>query len=268
MALDDRPVTSAILYAEDGTAVAVSGSGSIMTAGGSSGSLEVREAYLTSSSTATSVARSSLWNDPGSAGQRGVVSSNSNDSSGGTGARTVRITYYPGDGTGPLTEDVTMNGTTAVSTTATDIRFVESVEVLTVGSNGAPVGDIDVTQNTNGTGTVLSRMNTGENRTYYAQHWIPSGTTMNLTAIYLGSLAASQSGTPGRVLGRRQASLTANSAVVDVIFTPRTAPDLPTVTVPYDPPLQLAGPQMFNLWIRADSNTNTEWFVGFSFYDS
>lgn len=269
MAADDRRVVSAFLYGEDGTPVMVDANGRLTVAMDVI-SPEIREAYLTSTSTATTIAQASTWNDPGSGGQRGVDSSSTQDNSGGQGIRTLRITYYDGNGLGPFTEDVTTNGTTAAATAATDIRFVEKVEALTVGSNGAAVGNVDITANTNGTGTVLARINAGENVTRYAQHWVPSGTTMNITSIFMGSRATAAVGTGsnGRVILRSQDLLTAGAAVQDVIFGLRLTADQGTREVFLGAPLRISGPNMVSLWERADGTGSTEWFLGFSFYDS
>lgn len=274
MAAEDRPVQSVFLYGDDATPVAVDADGSLaVVSRGVDPSLVngVREGYITSTSTATSLVRASLWADPGGGAQRSVVSSSASDTSAGTGVRTIRVTYYRSDGSGPFTEDKTMNGTTGVAFTETDLRFVERVETITVGSNGAPVGNIDVVANNNGTGTVLGRLNTGENVTLWAQHWIPPGAVMNVTSIWAGNRSTGilGSGSSGRAMARRQALLTANAGVVDVVFGMHLQQDSRSLPV-IDPqaPIRVEGPTMFTLWVRADGTGSTQWFAGFSFYDS
>lgn len=61
----------------------------------------------------------------------------------GTGVRTLRIDYLDANGV-PQSETVTMNGTTAATTTATDIEQIIAVTAASVGSAGAAVGDIAV----------------------------------------------------------------------------------------------------------------------------
>lgn len=274
MAAENRPVVSAIQYGEDGTAISVASDGSVasVTRGVDPSFFSgVREGYLTTTSTATSLVRASLWSDPGNGAQRSVVSSSTADAAAGTGARTIRVVYYRSDGTGPFTEDKTMNGTTGVAFTETDLRFVERMEVLTVGSNGAPVGNVDVVANNDGTGAVLGRLNVGENTTLWAQHWVPPGAVMNITDVVAGvrSTGGAGTGSSGRVMCRQQALLTANSAVRDVIFGMHLQQDTSTtsVVVPQSP-IRVAGPTMVTLWVRADSSSSSQWFVGFSFYDS
>jgi len=80
---------------------------------------------------------------PAGAGEQMTIISSSNADNGATatGVLTVRVHYL--DATGAeQTEDITMNGTTGVDTTATDIRFVNDMYTLTVGSNGVAEGNI------------------------------------------------------------------------------------------------------------------------------
>lgn len=230
----------------------------------------LREAYLTTTSTTSTQARSSTWADPGNGGQRSVKSSSNNDGAGtNTGALSIRVTYYRSDGSGPFVEDIDLNGTTAVAFVETDLRFVEHVEVLTVGSNGAAIGNIDIFANSNGTGSVLGRINAGENRTYYAHHWIPAGKTMYVSDIIGGlrSTGALGSGSNGRLFARLQRLLTANAVNQDVIFGLRRERDAQDVMVHFDTPVRVEGPGLLVLWVRADGTASTEWFVGVNFYE-
>src|SRR5574339_412237 len=97
------------------------------------GLAEVVGGYRGTSATTRVQLTATTYTEPGSAAQRSVSSSNANDTSAGTGTRTLRITYYDNDMNGPYTEDITMNGTTPVNTVASDIRFIERIESLTVG---------------------------------------------------------------------------------------------------------------------------------------
>lgn len=70
-----------------------------------------------------------------------ISSDNADNGATTTGVLTVRIQYLDATGT-EQTEDVTLNGTTGVNTVATDIRFVNDMYALTVGSNGVAEGNI------------------------------------------------------------------------------------------------------------------------------
>lgn len=74
-----------------------------------------------------------------------VSSSDANDTSAGTGARTVTIAGLNGS-LAPLTETVTMNGQTVVNTSGTFL-YINSATVATVGSGGVPAGTIYISKN-------------------------------------------------------------------------------------------------------------------------
>ncbi len=70
-----------------------------------------------------------------------ISSSNADNGATATGVLTVKMHYL--DATGAEQEEtITMNGTTGVDTVATDIRFVQDIYTLTVGSNGVAEGNI------------------------------------------------------------------------------------------------------------------------------
>lgn len=97
----------------------------------------------------------SVWPDGGvvphgqSPSQLSVSSTSANDTSAGTGARTIRIDGVDAD-YNEVFEIITLNGLTPVTTTNT-FEAVNNIIVLTVGSDKHNVGTISV-----GTGTVTS----------------------------------------------------------------------------------------------------------------
>lgn len=120
--------------------------------------------------------------------QRSVSSASANDSSAGTGARTIKLTYYTVSGatiSGPSTETITMNGTTAVNTVATNIAFVEKIEVMTVGSTLSNVGIISLFTTTAGGGSAFATIAATTNTTRLAHHYVASGRTCMLYEWYI-----------------------------------------------------------------------------------
>jgi len=82
---------------------------------------------------------------PADVGEQMTVVSDDNADNGATatGVLTLRLHYIDAAGA-EQTEDITMNGTTDVDTVATDIRFVNDMYSLTVGSNGVAVPALSI----------------------------------------------------------------------------------------------------------------------------
>jgi hypothetical protein len=142
--------------------------------------------------------RATTYNEQTTNAQRSVTSASANDTSAGTGARTIMITYYDSTGAGPYTETITMNGTTAVNTTNTNICFIESMIVTTVGTGGTNAGVITLYTTTGGGGTTIGTIGTGnvvaatgDGRTLWAHHYVSTGKTASITGLAVG--ASSQS---------------------------------------------------------------------------
>jgi hypothetical protein len=273
MTVGTRPVVSALLYADDGTPIAYKSGGELATISrGTDPDLVngVRDSYVTTSSTTITRLRSSFWTDPVDEGQRSIKSTSTLDVGGQSGIWAVRVTYYRNDGTGPFTEDITLLGQTAVATVATDIRFIERIEALTSGTNEVAEGNIDLVSGNDGTGDSLGRINLGESSTKWAQHWIPPGGTMHLVSMYGGSRSTGGAGTGsnGRIFLRKHSLLTTRAAPIDVFSGFRIAQDESTVMISPSTPIQIAGPSLVSLWVRADGAAGTEWFAGFNFYES
>lgn len=115
--------------------------------------------------------------------QRSVSSASANDTSAGTGARTIKITYYDQTGAGPSTETLTLNGTTTVNTVSTTICYIEKIEVLTVGSTGSNVGIITLFAATAGGGGAIGTIAATDNKTLWAHHYVPTGKTCYITGL-------------------------------------------------------------------------------------
>lgn len=118
-----------------------------------------------------------------------VVSSSANDTSAGTGARTVKL--YGLDGSyNEFTETLVLNGTTTVITSNNFLR-INKVDVVTAGSSGTSAGAISFTASTSL--STHANIPAGENRTGKSQFTIPAGKTGYLLD-FLPSLAAGKTG--------------------------------------------------------------------------
>jgi len=105
--------------------------------------------------------------------QMTVVSEDANDTNAGTGVHTVRIHYLDASGV-EMQEDITMNGTTPVNMVATDIRFVQDMHTVAVGSNGFAEGNIKIYA-TSDSGLVYNMIALGGNKSLVPHRMIPAG---------------------------------------------------------------------------------------------
>lgn len=144
---------------------------------------------ITTTSATTTIIGS--FTEQATGAQRSIVSSSAADAAAGTGVRTVLITYYTQTGTGtlsgPFTEIITMNGLTAVNTVATNIRYVEKLEAVTVGSGGNAAGNIQLMTGIGGTGSAFNFIAAGAVTTINAVHYVPTGKTALISDIYVTS---------------------------------------------------------------------------------
>lgn len=125
---------------------------------------------------------------PTTARLHNIASSDANDASAGTGARTVMV--YGLSSTYVLqSETVTMNGTSNVPTVST-YTFIYKMQVLTAGSGGGNAGNITATAQTDT--TVSAYMPIGYNQSTMAIYMVPAGYTA-----YINSFKAGLSNTTG-----------------------------------------------------------------------
>jgi hypothetical protein len=96
-----------------------------------------------------------------------------------TGALTVAVHYIDAAGDEQV-EVVTMNGTTEVDTVATDIRFVQELQVKTVGSNSVAEGNIRIFSEGDDT-LVYNMIAAGGNQSLVPHRMVPIGKRLRVT---------------------------------------------------------------------------------------
>ncbi len=127
---------------------------------------------LTAASVSDVLVSARAYNEQASEAQRSVKSSSANDANpSGSGAKEVRLTYLNSNYV-LKTEDILLNGTTAVATVATDIRFVESFKVI---KGAAAAGAIELWTANNGTGTAICGIGTATEDAFMCHHYVPAG---------------------------------------------------------------------------------------------
>lgn len=167
------------------------------------------------------VLRATTYTEPVAEDQRSIASANANDTAAGTGARTVKIVYYDNSGNGPLEETVTLSGTTPVNTVATNIRFIELMEVVTAGSLLTNAGIITLYGATAGGGGTVGSVGVGsvvtgvgDGVTQWAHHYVAAGYTAQLATFSTG-IQSGGGNTSGRFFVRVVRPLLTNSADVN-----------------------------------------------------
>jgi len=106
-----------------------------------------------------------------------VVSDEANDDDGDTGARTIRIEGLDSS-YDVITEDITMNGTTGVTTANSYLRIYR-MHVLTAGSSGVNEGIITATST-----TVQAEIPANHGQTLMAIYTVPAGYSAYLFQYY------------------------------------------------------------------------------------
>lgn len=122
--------------------------------------------------TVASGGTSLIWLAPTAAAVHNIVSTSASDTSGGVGARTLRIYGLPDWDTTEVTEDITLNGTTDVATSTYVIIY--RMKVLTKGATSVNVGLITATATAPSNTTVTARIEIGKGQTQMAIFGIPS----------------------------------------------------------------------------------------------
>ena len=120
------------------------------------------------------------WVAPTTARVHDIVSSNANDTSAGTGARTVEI-FGLDSNFDEISETVTMNGTTNVATVNSYTRIFRMI-VRTAGTGGQNAGDITATAQTDATVTAV--ITAAFNQTLMAIYTVPDSKSAYINNVF------------------------------------------------------------------------------------
>jgi hypothetical protein len=221
---------------------------------------------VTLTAIAIAIVRRTVYTEQTTNAQRSIASANANESSAGTGARTVRITYYTATFTGPFTETVTLNGTTYVNTVATNICYIESIEVLTVGSTGSNVGILTLKAATAGGGATIGTINATDNQTFWAHHYVPTGKVFNVTGLSV-SHSGTTVGSGGVFILRARSLSNADSANFQISDFVRLYGQSSTFARIYNSPLKVTGPSIITVYVTPETASSTVYRASFDFYE-
>jgi hypothetical protein len=136
-----------------------------------------------------------LWVAPTQARIHAIVSTSTNDTSVGTGARTIRVWGLTDWDTKESSEDIALNGTTPVNTVNSYV-IIHRIRVIT---NGGTINAGDITATAATDGTVTARLLTGEGQTQMCVYGVPSVQDLYLTQTYAALNRQSGGGARGYI---------------------------------------------------------------------
>ncbi len=192
---------------------------------------------------------SDIWIAPTQARLHDVVSDSANDTSAGTGLRTLRLYGLTDWGSLESSEDIIMNGTSTV-TTSNSYVIVHRIKHLTSGSAGPNVGTITATAQTDATITAAIQPDVGQ--TLMAIYGVPSTQTIRLTYLREDIKRGTGTRTADAFLAvRENADQSGSKFVMKESFQFRN--DTPLVR-PYKIPKSFSGPCIVKLQVNADTN--------------
>lgn len=198
--------------------------------------------------------------------QRSIVSSSALDTAAGTGARSVRITFLDQNGTGPFTETVTLNGTTPVNTSNSNICFIESMEVVTVGSTGVNAGIISLRAASGGGGATIGTINAQNNQTFWAHHYVPQGKECNVTGVSCGHTGTTV-GSGGLFILKSKRIAVVDAVEVQVTDFVRLYGQSSTFSRSYASPVKITGPARIIAYVTPETATATTYRAAIDFFE-
>jgi hypothetical protein len=122
------------------------------------------------------------WTAPTTNRLHNIASSDANDTSAGTGARTVLVTGLNGS-YAVTSESITLNGVANVSTTNSYV-FISEIKVTSAGSGLVNAGNITATAQTDA--TVSCSVTIGKNKSAMGIYQVPAGYTAYLSYYQAG----------------------------------------------------------------------------------
>lgn len=216
--------------------------------------------YIGTSAVTTVVIRASAYTPPGNNVQRSIKSNNAADAAAGTGAQTVTIIYYDASMNGPFTETITLNGITAVNTVSTTMAFIEKIFVATVGSGGGNAGTLTLTTAAGGAGTTIGTVMPGDNRTFWAHHYVANGKTCYVYN-YRGAASVVAGAAFLNILNP------INALVAQQNPTGTLRHSTTTVTIEFDVPTAVPGPALIFINEKPDATTASTAFGSFDYIE-
>ena len=185
-----------------------------------------------------------------------IVSSATNDTATGGGARTVKV-YYLNSSFEEKSEVISMNGTSVVATASVDFYRINYFKVQTAGSTGAAVGNIDIRHLDNT--PVYSRILGGFTRARDLIYTVPKDKTLFLDE---GNFGAVHTAANKYALITVRSTYDRIDAVSSSLFYPETTVLIDNGMILVNPPIPLKFPEGTDIRAMASSNGTAAISIG------
>jgi len=236
----------------------------IQTSVNQSGNDFVFSFVATSSINQVKVNRTS-YTEPAAQGAFSIRSSSGNDTSAGTGARTVQVNFFNSALTTSNIETVTLNGTSCVNSSTTSARFFEKLIVKTAGSGESNVGTLTLFTGT-GCSTVVGTIAANDIQTFWGHHYVLASKTARFTG-----LSASHNGTTvgsGGVFVIKSLAIGVSNAIeFQVSDFLRLYGQSSTTSRNYNSAIKIDGPARIQIYVRPETGTASEYRAAVDYFE-
>jgi hypothetical protein len=216
------------------------------------------QGYVNTSATTSTPVRATTYTVPASVGQCSFKSSSANDTSAGTGAQSITVNYL--DSSFALhAETLSLNGTSAVNTVGTNYAYIESIMVASIGSGGVNAGVISMFVGAGGTGATIGSIAVGDQQTWWAHHYVPTGVTC-----YVLCLNSGANGVQGISSLIHTPGLQTVGAPVGQVGTSVAHP-IGQWDHEFQVPITLPGPDLIYVLEQPQSSTTSKTVAGFEY---
>lgn len=210
--------------------------------------------------------RATAYTEQAANAQRSIVSTSAADAAAGTGVRSVKVTYLDALGAGPFTETLTMNGTTPVNFIATNVCFIEKMEVETVGSGGVAAGTVNLKEAAGGGGATIGSIAAGNLQTFWAHHYVPVGKTAHVTSQWAGHNGTTV-GSGATLVIRSKPTGVVNAAERNITDKFRLYGQSSSVQRNYGSPIKVTGPARLTAYVTPETSTSINYRSSFDYYE-
>jgi hypothetical protein len=200
-----------------------------------------------------------IWVPPTTARLHDLVSTSTNDITGGSGLRTLRVYGLPDWDTAEASEDRPMNGMTDVETVGSYV-IIHRMKGVSFGSGKTNAGIITATAQTDT--TVTAAIQAGEGQTLMAIYGVPSTQSLRITRIRNWVVGTGTVTVKGTLL------VMENAGQSDAGWLTKERwrfSDTHSPSIEYDPPKSFAGPCIVKIQVVSDT-ANSNVASGFDAY--